>query len=294
MIPSEFLAKVRSIEIASRKLVQEGMAGQYLSAFRGSGMQFREFRAYVYGDDVRHIAWNASARMQEPVLKTFEEERERTLMLVVDTSASLRRGPWAGKKAERLAEIAATLAVSAIENNDKVGLLLFSDQIERVVLPEKGRRQLLRIIRDVLCHEPVGRRTTPDVALRHLDRVLKKQSIVFFLSDMEVLPGETVLRRVASKHEIIAVGVDHPAEWELPDVPGFLELQTAELQRPVTIDANSHELREYLRKHGQTRREIIQEVYRRGAIDLLWSRTDEDYVPLLRSFFRMRLARGRK
>lgn len=294
MIPAEFLAKVRAIEIASRKLVQDGMAGQYLSAFRGSGMQFREFRNYVYGDDVRHISWNVSARAQEPVLKTFEEERERTLMLVVDTSGSLRRGPWAGKKAERLAEIAATLAVSAIENSDKVGLILYSDQIERVVLPEKGRRQLLRIIRDVLCFEPVGRRTAPDVALRHLDHVLKKQSIVFVLSDMEVLPGETVLRRVASKHEIVAVGVDHPQEWELPDVPGFLELQTAELGRPVTIDASSAEMRNYLRKHGETRRAIIQETFRRTGVDLLWSRTDDDYVPLLQSFFRMRHLRGRK
>jgi uncharacterized protein (DUF58 family) len=215
-------------------------------------------------------------------------------MLVVDTSASLRRGPWAGRKAERLAEIAGTLAVSAIENSDKVGLLLYSDRIERVVLPEKGKRQLLRIIRDVLCYEPQGRRTAPDVALRHLDRVLKKQSIVFLLSDMEVLPGETVLRRVSSKHEIVAVGVDHPQEWELPEIPGFLELQTAELGRPVTIDASSREMRDYLKSHGATRREIVHELYRRSGVDLLWSRTDQDYVPLLQGFFRNRLAKGRK
>ncbi len=293
-VPAEFLAKVRAIEIASRKLVRDGMAGAYTSAFRGSGMQFREFRSYVYGDDVRHISWNVSARQQDPVLKVFEEERERTVLLVVDVSGSLRRGPWAGRKAERLAEIAATLALSALENNDKVGSLLFSDQVERIVTPEKGRTQLLRIIRDVLIYEPEGLRTNPDLALRHLDRVLNKHSIVFFLSDMEVLPSESTLKRVASKHELIAIGVDHPGEWEMPGFQGFLELQTAEAGRPVTLDLSSSDIQEYLRRHGQTRREIIAEMYRRAGVDLVWSRTDEDYVPTLQGFFRRRAGTGRR
>ena len=290
MEAAEFLKKIRSIEIASRRLVKSGMAGQYLSAFRGSGMQFREFRNYVYGDDVRHISWNVSARTTEPVLKLFEEEREKTLFLVIDVSASLRRGPWAEKKAERLAEIAGCLAVSAHEVGDKLGVLLFSDRIEKVIPPAKGRTHLLRIIRDVLKFEPQGVKTNPDIALNQLDLFLKKQAVVFLLSDMEILPSEKIMRQTRSAHDFIAVSVEHPGEWKIPQV-GFIELQTAELKRPVTLDTTSGTVSQYMKAHAKTRADMIHEHFQRSAIDLLWTRTDEDFVPLLRNFFSARSKR---
>lgn len=292
MIPSEFLKKVRAIELASRKLVQQGVAGQYLSAFRGSGMQFREFRSYVYGDDVRHISWNVSARTEEPVLKTFEEERERSLFLIVDVSASLRRGPWAQAKAERLAEIAATFALSAADAGDKIGLLMFSDRVEKVIPPAKGRSHLLRIIRDILAFEPQSLRTNPDVALKQIDQVLKKHSIVVLLSDMEVLPSEKVLRRTNSLFEFFAIGVEDPQEWNLPAF-GFIEMQTAERGRPVTVDASSDSLRSYFKNYGETQKTVTFEAFRRSGVDLIWLNTREDYIPPLQDFLRKRASRRR-
>lgn len=294
MIPSEFLKKIRAIELAGRRLVKTQISGQYLSAFRGSGMQFREFRNYVYGDDVRHISWNVSARTQEPVLKTFEEERERTLFLLVDVSASLRRGPWARRKAERLAEVAATLALSAEDAKDKLGIMLYSDGVEKVIPPAKGRTHLLRIIRDVLAYEPKGVKTNPNVALRQLDTILKKQSIVFLLSDLEVFPEEKILRETTARHEFIAVGVEDPSEFELPKFSGFLEMRTAESARPVTVDLDSSSLRDYLVRHGETRREAARELYRRMGADFLMLRTDEDYVKPLSELFARRASRRRR
>lgn len=293
MIPAEFLKKVRAIDLASRRLVQAGLAGQYLSAFRGSGMQFREFRQYVYGDDVRHISWNVSARTQELVLKTFEEERERTLFLIVDCSASLRKGPWAEQKAERLAEVAATLALSAAEANDKIGLLLYTDRVEKVVPPKKGKSHLLRIIRDILAFEPQGSKTNPNVALKQIDQVLKKESIVVLLSDLEVIPDDRVLRRTTSLHEFFAIGVDHPQEWEIPEY-GFIEMQTAESLRPVTLDTSSAAMRDYLKNFGLTRKNVAHETFKRNGVDLVWMSTTDDFVVGLQDFLKRRsLRRGR-
>lgn len=292
MIPSEFLKKVRAIELASRRLVQAGVAGQYLSAFRGSGMQFREFRNYVYGDDVRHISWNVSARTENLVLKTYEEERERSLFLIVDVSASLRRGPWAQAKAERLAEIAATFAVSAAAANDKIGLLMFSDQVEKVIPPAKGRSHLLRIIRDILAFEPKSLRTNPDIALKQIDQVLKKHSIVVLLSDMEVLPSDKVLRRTSSLFEFFAIGVEDPKEWDMPAF-GFIEMQTAERGRPVTVDSSSEQVRAYFRSYGETQKAATFESFKRAGVDLIWLKTNEDYIPPLQDFLRKRSLRRR-
>lgn len=292
MIPSEFLKKVRAIELASRRLVQAGVAGQYLSAFRGSGMQFREFRNYVYGDDVRHISWNVSARTENLVLKTYEEERERSLFLIVDVSASLRRGPWAQAKAERLAEIAATFAVSAAAANDKIGLLMFSDQVEKVIPPAKGRSHLLRIIRDILAFEPKSLRTQPDVALKQIDQVLKKHSIVVLLSDMEVLPSDKILRRTSSLFDFFAIGVEDPKEWEMPPF-GFIEMQTAERGRPVTVDSSSEQVRAYFRSYGETQKAATFESFKRAGVDLIWLKTNEDYIPPLQDFLRKRSLRRR-
>jgi len=290
--PEEFLKRVKAIELSVRKLIQEGLAGQYLSAFRGSGMSFREFRKYVYGDDVRHISWSASAKTSDPVIKTFEEERERNFLLVVDTSASLRKGAWAQQKAERLAEVAASLALSAAEADDKIGLILFTDKVEKTINPSKGKTHVMRVIRDVLGYEPESKGTDPNSALKHIEKVVKKQSIVFFLTDMEVLPDERLLRRCAAKHEFIAVAVEHPQEWKVPNV-GFLEVQTAEAGRPVTLDTSSDSLRRYLETHGQTRRIAIQQNFKKIGVDLVWISTEDNFVTALQNFFKMRAMRGR-
>jgi uncharacterized protein (DUF58 family) len=288
----EFLKKVRAIELQSRRLIKQGLAGQYLSAFRGSGMQFREFRSYVYGDDVRHISWAVSARSNDPVLKTFEEERERTFMIIVDASASLRKGAWAQQKAERLAEAAATLALSASDANDKVGLIVFTDQVEKVIKPAQGQTHVLRVIRDVLGFEPVGKKTNPNPALRQIDKLLKKQSIVFYLSDMEVMPEESLLRRAASRHDFVAVAVDNPAEWQIPEL-GFLEIQTSESERPVTLDTMSPTLRRYMEAHGATRKAMVEQTFKRMGVDMIWLDTQEDFITALRGYFKRRILRGR-
>jgi len=288
---SELLKKVRAIELAARRLVQQGMAGQYLSAFRGTGMQFREFRNYVWGDDVRHISWTVSARTPDPVIKTFEEERERTLFLVVDVSASLRKGPWAEAKAQRLAEIAGTLAVSAAESNDKFGLLMYSDQIEKVVPPGKGKTHLLRIIRDVLAFEPKGKGTDPSLALKQLDQVLKKQSIVFLLTDMEKLPSEEVLRRTTILHDFVCIAVEDSREWELANW-GYMEVESAERGRPATLDTRSGSLKSFLFQHFETRKLLAQEAFKRARSDILWVDAQEDFVPVLQNYFKRRKAGG--
>jgi uncharacterized protein (DUF58 family) len=288
MRPEDFLKRVRAIEIMSRQLIKEGFAGDYRSAFKGSGMQFKEFRNYVYGDDVRHISWTVSARSQAPVLKTFEEERDRTLFLVVDVSASLRKGPWAIAKAERIAEIAATLALSASLIKDKVGLLLFTDQVELVVPPAKGQSHVLRIVRDILAFEPKGQKTEPNIALRQLDRVLKKHSIVVLLSDLEVLPQDRILRQTASHHEFLTIQVQHPGEWSFPRVPAFIELQGAESGRPITIDASSNLFRSFLEQQGQLRAHEVNELYKKSGVPFLQVLTSDDFIPPLKQFFARR------
>ncbi len=286
MTLEELLKKVRAIEILSRRLVKEKLQGDFRSAFRGTGMQFKEFRNYVYGDDVRHISWNVSARTADPVLKVFEEERDRVLMLVVDVSASLRKGPWAHAKAEKLAEVAATLALSAAESRDKFGLILFSDRVERIVPPGKGRTQLLRVIREILAFEPLGTKTSPAVALKRLLTLLKRRSIVVLLSDLEVLPEETLLKRVARNHAFAAIHVEHPHEWTPPKIPCFIEVETAESERPVTLDVSQQSFLDFLGQFGKRRRSTMNKHFRECGATLLHLSTDQDTLPLLRDFFR--------
>jgi uncharacterized protein (DUF58 family) len=289
----EFLKKVRAIDLKTRKLLKEGLANQYLSAFRGSGMQFREFRKYVYGDDIRHISWTMSAKTEDPVIKLFEEERDRTFMLVVDASGSIRRGGWAKEKADRAAEIAGTLALSAAESNDLVGLLLFTDRVETLLVPSKGRNHMLRIIREILAFNPEGRGTDPNHALQSLYPFLKKQSIVFFISDMEKIPDHRLIQRFAKKHEFVAIQIENPKEWELPK-GAFLELESSESGRPVTVDSNSSSISSYLKTFYEGRESIAENEFHRRNIDFLKISTQEDYIIRLRNFFRSRSGRGRR
>jgi uncharacterized protein (DUF58 family) len=289
----EFLKKVRSIDLKARKLLKEGLANQYLSAFRGSGMQFREFRKYVYGDDVRHISWTMSAKTEDPVLKIFEEERDRTFMLVVDASGSVRRGGWAKEKADRAAELAGTLALSAAESNDLVGLMLFSDRVETLLPPTKGRNHMLRIIREILAFDPAGRGTDPDLALQSLFPFLKKQSIVFFISDMERIPDAKLIERFAQKHEFVAIHIENPKEWEIPE-GSFLELESSESARPVTVDSNSSRIGQFLKTFYEGREALAEEEFKRRNVDFLKISTQEDFIPKLQQFFRARSGRGRR
>ena len=287
---SEFLKKIRSIELTARKLAKEGLAGQYQSTFRGSGMQFKEFRPYVFGDDVRHISWNVSARTEDPILKVFEEERERTLFLVVDISGSLRRGPWAQAKSERLALVAGSLAMSASETKDKLGLLLFSDQVELVVPPAKGRNHVMRIIRELLSFPAKSRKTDPDRALQKLDHVLRRHSIVVFCSDMEKLPSEKLLRQTASRHELLAISVFSQAETEVPPI-GFLELETAERLRPATLDTKDTRVREHLKDHFAMQRQHQKIFFEKNGVDYLGLSTEGDWFRDMQNFLSQRRKR---
>ncbi len=286
MTLEEILRKVRAIEVAHKKRAKNKLMGNYQSAFRGSGMQFKEFRSYVYGDDVRHISWNVSARTQEPVLKIFEEERERTLFLIVDVSSSLRSGPWAQEKSYKLAEVAASLALTAFESRDKLGLVLFSDRIERLVMPQKGKSHLLRIIRDVLAFEPTGKKTAPDLALKTALGVLKKKSMIFLLSDLEVIPSEFLLRKLTSKHLFSVVKVDHVLEKKIKPFPGFIEMETAESHRPVTIDASQSSLLNHVQKAFEDRESQITEHFKKCGASLVPLTTADDVISVLSNYFK--------
>lgn len=289
-IEVEFLKKIQSIAVINRNLVKKNLLGDYKSAFRGMGMQFREFRPYVYGDDVRHIAWNVSARHAEPVIKIFEEERERSMVLLVDVSGSLRRGPWAEAKAERCAEVAATLALSAFESKDKLGLVLFSDRVEAVIPPMGGREHLLRVIRDVLVYPPRGALTAPDHAFRQLDHLLKKRSVVFYLSDMEELPSSHVIKRCASRHELVPIGIKRDQDWEFPPL-GFLELETAEGGRLTTIQMRDGRLKDWAKQFQKRQCVEAEDHFKKAGTAMTWVDVNDDYVSVLRGIFQSR--RGR-
>jgi uncharacterized protein (DUF58 family) len=284
---TEFLKKIRAVELLSRKMVQDSLLSLYRSSFRGSGMQFKEFRNYVYGDDVRHISWNVSARTIEPVLKTFEEERDRTTYLIVDVSASLRRGPWAERSAETLALVAGTFALSAFQMQDKLGLLLFADGVEKYIPPAKGRTHLLRIIRDILGFEGRSQKTDPDHAIRQVLNLAKRRSVVIFLSDMEVLPDSQLLQRLSSKHDFIALSIHNPAAFEFPEM-GFLEMESAELGRPITVDSSSPEFRRFLSSFADNRLQQLEAHFSALGADYAALQCGDDIHLALRKFLASR------
>jgi len=288
---AEILKKIKTIELNSRKLINEGLLGFYKSAFKGMGMQFREFRPYVYGDDVRHISWSVSARTQDPVLKLFEEERERSLFMMVDVSASLRRGPIARKKAERLTEIFGTFALSAHEAGDNLGLLLYSDAIEKVIPSAFGKTHLLRIIRDVLLFEPKSTKTDPEVAISKTKQLLKKKSIVILLSDMEKLPSKKSIRQLSQKHDVIAIHIKQNKNLGSLGSLGFLELESAEGNRPVTINSSSRSIKNYFKSFFKTHDDVVKSLFQSAGADYLSVPIEEDYVKVLRSFFKRRSQR---
>ncbi len=287
MIPPELFQKIRQIEIRTKGLVQDLFGGEYHSAFKGRGIEFAEVRPYQVGDDVRTIDWNVSARMGEPYVKLFEEEREQTLLLAVDVSGSEDFGTQGMLKRELAAEICAVLAFSAIQNNDKVGLLLFSDEVELFVPPRKGRQHVLRLIRELFAHEPRSRRTSIAQALEHLMRVLKRRAIVVLISDFMDTGFERPLRAVARKHDTVAIHLEDVREVSLPSV-GLLTLRDAETGAHVTVDTSSRAFRQRLETILRAERKELDDLFRRLRLDAVRVRTGEGYVEPLARFFRQR------
>ncbi|MSR28175.1 MAG: DUF58 domain-containing protein [Phycisphaerales bacterium] len=290
MLTSEMIRKIRRIEIRTSRVVQEAVAGRYLSAFKGRGMEFEEVRPYEIGDDIRTIDWNVSARAGSPHVKLFREERELTVVLAVDLSGSLSFGSRTRLKRELVAEVAATLAFSATRNNDKVGLLLFSDRIERHVPPRKGRRHVLRIVRELLAHTPEGRGTAIASALDELNRIQKRRAVVFVISDFLDAGWERPMAIAHSRHDVIPVRIDDPLERELPSV-GLVEMEDQETGELVTVDTGSRRVREAYKRQGDMRALQFELALRRMRIEPICVQTGCDPIGPITAYFRRREAR---
>ncbi len=287
MIPKELAKKIRFIQIYTSKAVNDVLAGEYHSVFKGRGMEFDEVREYTPGDEIRTIDWNVTARTGHPYVKRYVEERELTVMFVVDLSASGTFGSTEKRKNEVAAELCALLAFSAIKNNDKVGLIVFTDVIELYIPPKKGLSHVLRLIRDLLNFKPRQTRTDIGQALDYLGRVSHRRAVVFLVSDFQAEGYEKRLRVVARRHDLIAVSITDPREAQLPNV-GLVELEDAETGDRVLIDTASERVRREYEKAGRERADGLAEMFRSGGIDHINLVSGRDYVRDLVRFFRMR------
>jgi uncharacterized protein (DUF58 family) len=289
-IPREILKQVRRIEISTRGLVNEVFSGEYHSVFKGRGMNFAEVREYQYGDDIRSIDWNVTARSGAPFVKVFEEERELTVMLLVDVSASGDFGTRERLKGEMAVEICALLAFSAIKNNDKVGLVIFSDRVEKFVPPRKGRRHVLRVLRELLYHEPEGRGTDITAALDYLNHVQKKKAVTFLVSDFQDEGFERALSIAGRRHDVVAIRVSDPRERTLPPV-GWMELEDPETGERVMVDTSDVDFRQRFAERVERRRAELDRALRRSKVDVVDVETGRPYVEPLMRFFRERARR---
>lgn len=285
METNEILKKVRRIEIKTRGLSSNIFAGEYHSAFKGRGMTFSEVREYQYGDDIRDIEWNVTARFGKPYIKVFEEERELTVMLLVDVSGSLDFGSVKQFKRDMVTEIAATLAFSAIQNNDKIGVIFFSDKIEKFIPPKKGRKHILYIIRELLEYKPESQQTNIAFALEYLTRALKRRCIAFMLSDfIDQHSFQKPLSIASHKHDVVAIQVYDKRVAELPDV-GLLKVHDAETGLERIIDTSSRAVREAQARWWKQQSMRLKDTFSRSKVDAVSVRTDQDYVSVLRSLF---------
>lgn len=288
MDTKELLKKVRKIEIKTRRLSDHVFGGEYHSTFKGRGMTFSEVRQYQFGDDVRAIDWNVTARYNEPFVKVFEEERELTLMLVVDVSGSEFFGTTQQFKRDVLTEIAATLSFSALQNNDKVGLLLFSDQVELFIPPKKGRSHILRIIRELLEFEPKSKATDIANALAFLSGILKKKAIVFLLSDFMDEGYDKTLRIAAKKHDLTGIRVYDKLEEELPNL-GIVPMVDSETQQTKWINTSSAKVRQQYAAFQNERKEAFKQLFKLNGAGTIDCRLDESYVKKLLGYFKARI-----
>lgn len=289
-IPPELLKKVKRIEISTRNMVNEVFSGEYHSVFKGRGMEFSEVREYQPGDDVRTIDWNVSARMGHPYVKVFEEERELTVMLLVDVSSSGNFGTTQQVKREISAELSAVLAFSAIKNNDKVGLIIFSDKIEKFIPPHKGKQHALRVVREVLFYKPQDATTDLNTALEYLIRVIKRKSTVFLISDFLTENYEKALKVANKKHDIIALSITDPREVSLPNV-GLIDLEDAESGETIMIDTSSVNTRDEFFERSHQQHEKLTDLFQSVGVDHINIMTDRSYVEPVNRFFKMRAKR---
>jgi uncharacterized protein (DUF58 family) len=287
MLSRELIQKIRRIQIRTTHLVDEMLGGQYHSAFKGAGIEFEEVRQYQFGDDVRSIDWNVTARVGQPFIKLFREEREQVVRLLVDISPSQNLGTQTQTKRELISELAGTLGFAALKNNDKVGLTLFSDRIEGFLPPRKGSQHALRMIRDILLTQPLGSGTDLKTAIEHTHRTCKRRSIVFIASDFLCDGYQSALRMLARRHDVIPVVVSDAREWSMPNV-GLIRLRDAETGEVILLDSNSKKNRlayQSFKQKNQIQRDQFFANLKIAAIDL---KTGEDFVEPLKKFFKQR------
>ncbi|MCF6224010.1 MAG: DUF58 domain-containing protein [Flavobacteriaceae bacterium] len=287
MDTKELLKKVRKIEIKTRRLSDHLFSGEYHSSFKGRGMTFSEVRQYQFGDDIRSIDWNVTARYHEPHVKVFEEERELTMMLMVDISASESFGTVQQFKKDIITEISATLAFSAIQNNDKVGLLLFSDEIELFIPPKKGKTHVLRIIRELIEFQPKSKKTDITLALKYLSNVLKKKAIVFMLSDFVDEGYDNALKIVGKKHDLTGIRVYDKYEVEIPKL-GMVPIQDAESGKIILVNTNSKSVRNNYKANYLRNVDYFENSFKKSGSGTINTRIDESYVKKLLGYFKKR------
>ncbi|HAM35634.1 MAG TPA: DUF58 domain-containing protein [Elusimicrobia bacterium] len=294
MISPEILAHVRRIEIMTGRLVTETLAGEYLSVFKGRGMEFAEVREYVPGDDVRAIDWNVTARTGRPHVRQYAEERELTVAIACDLSGSQFFGSGPRLKKEIAAELSAVLAFSALQNNDKAGLFVFTEGVEEHIPPKKGRRHALHIIREILAFEPRRRGTRIGASLETMVKVLKRRCILFLISDFRDQDFEQSLRLAALKHDVVPIVVSDPRERELPRLNAFVDLEDPESGRRLLVDAAASGLLNRLRREEDERQKKLDEFFARSGLDFIRITTDQPYIDPLIRFFRRRARRLRR
>jgi len=287
METSELLKRVRQIEIKTRGLSRNIFAGEYHSAFKGRGMTFSEVREYQYGDDIRNIDWNVTARYNQPYVKLFEEERELTVMLMIDVSGSREFGTISKLKKNQITEIAAVLAFSAIQNNDKIGVIFFSDSIEKFIPPKKGKSHILRIIRELIDFKPEHRNTDIASALRYLTQAIKKRCTTFVISDFIDDDFENALTIANKKHDVVALKIFDKREQEIPSI-GLIKIKDAETGEYSWIDTSNKKVRENYAKWWSNNDKIVTEMFKKSGVDVANIRTDQDYVRSLIALFKRR------
>lgn len=290
MISKEIFAKVRKLEIQTKGLVNNIFGGEYTSAFKGRGMTFSEVRPYQFGDDIRQIDWNVTARTGDPYIKIYEEEREQTLMLLVDISASGLFGSNKQRKIDLATELAAVLSFSAIKNNDKVGLILFTDKIEKVVMPRKGRTHVLRLIRELYITEPTGKSTDIKIPLKFANSILNRRSIVILVSDFQSPDFDRQMRITNQKHDLVNVFIRDPYEDELPNL-GLVPFYDIESQRYEMIDTSSHVVRDTFKQRRNQRAFKMNNRFKSLGIDTVNVETNKSYIQPLMNFFKRRTNR---
>ena len=289
MIPQEILQKVRLIEIKTRHVVNDIFGGEYHSAFKGKGMEFAEVREYVPGDDIRDIDWNVTARTGKPFIKKFDEERELTVMLMIDVSASGFYGTGDTLKSDLMVELSSVLSFSAIKNNDKVGLILFSDKIEKFIPPQKGKSHVMRIIRELIFYKAEDQQTDLSQAIEFVQKVIKRKSVIFLLSDYQDVHFYKPLCHLNNKHDVISIKFDDSSEKEIPNL-GMIKLHDSETQRSIWVDSKSKRLRELMKIAVIENDKTLKRYFDKNKIDFIPINTESGYIEPLVSFFTRRIS----